>query len=107
MSTAVKPETEQTFEANVLKSDKPALVDFWASWCGPCRQLAPTTDAVAAELESEVSVFKVNVDENPNLARTYKIQSIPALILFKDGAELRRATGNISKQQVVDFIQKG
>ena len=107
MSTAVKPETEQTFEANVLKSDKPALVDFCASWCGPCRQLAPTIDAVAEELESEVSVFKVNVDENPNLARTYKIQSIPALILFKDGAELRRATGNISKQQVVDFIQKG
>jgi thioredoxin 1 len=107
MATAVKAESEQTFENNVLKATKPALVDFWASWCGPCRMLAPTIDAVASEMEEQISVFKVNVDENPALAKAYKIQSIPALLLFQDGKEVRRVTGNISKQQVLDFIKNG
>jgi thioredoxin 1 len=107
MATAVKAESEQTFENNVLQATKPALVDFWASWCGPCRMLAPTIDAVASEMEEQISVFKVNVDENPALAKGYKIQSIPALLLFQDGKEVRRVTGNISKQQVLDFIKNG
>jgi thioredoxin 1 len=77
--------SESTFDAEVLKSDKPVLVDFWAEWCGPCRMVSPILDQIASENSDKLDIVKVNVDENPQLAMDYQITSIPALKVFKGG----------------------
>ncbi len=77
--------SESTFDAEVLKSDKPVLVDFWAEWCGPCRMVSPILDQIASEHSEKLDIVKVNVDENPQLAMQYQITSIPALKVFKGG----------------------
>ncbi len=83
----------QNFEAEVLQSDQPVLVDFWATWCGPCRMLAPTLELLASRYEGRVKVGKVNVDEHPDLAARYEISSIPAVLLFQNGTVKERLIG--------------
>ena len=94
MSTAV---TEQSFEQEVLQSDKPVIVDFWAEWCGPCHAVAPVLDKIAEERSDEVKLVKVNIDEEQELARRYGIMSIPAMIIFRDGEPAVAAVGAMPK----------
>jgi len=94
-----------SFEADVMQSDKPALVDFWAEWCGPCKMIAPLLDEAANEYADRMSVVKLNVDENPNIAQKFGIRSIPTLILFKDGAVQAQKLGAMSKSQLTEFLE--
>ena len=96
--------TKTNFEAEVLKSDKPVLVDFWAPWCGPCRMLAPVLAEVAEEKGDKIKVGKVNVDENPELAAQYGISGIPAMLLFKDGKVVATSVGFKPKAELEAFI---
>ncbi|NIL95512.1 MAG: thioredoxin TrxA, partial [Woeseiaceae bacterium] len=88
----------------VLKADKPALVDFWAEWCGPCKMIAPLLDEAADEYAGRMSVVKLNVDENPAIAQQFGIRSIPTLMLFKDGAVQAQKLGAMSKSQLTEFL---
>ena len=85
--------TEQTFEAEVINSDKAVIVDFWAEWCGPCRAVAPVLDRIAEERADELIVVKVNIDEEPGLAQRYGVQSIPTMILFRNGEPDKATVG--------------
>jgi thioredoxin 1 len=96
---------DSNFEADVLNSDKPALVDFWAEWCGPCKMIAPILDEAANEYAEKMSVVKLNVDESPNVAQKFGIRSIPTLMLFKDGAVQAQKLGAMSKSQLVEFLE--
>ena len=104
MSERVKEVTDNSFEREVLQANKPVLVDFWAEWCGPCRMLAPTIDAIANEHSNVVSVVKLNVDDNPAAAATYGIKGIPTLILFAAGKEVERIVGAAGKDTIVRTI---
>jgi thioredoxin 1 len=98
--------TDQNFDEQVLKSDKPVLVDFWATWCGPCRAISPTVEAVAAEYADRTKVGKVNVDENMNVTSRYRITGIPALLLFKNGQVAEQLTGVQSKDALVKMLER-
>ncbi|MBA2340136.1 MAG: thioredoxin [Pyrinomonadaceae bacterium] len=106
MSEHVTDVTDQSFEADVLQSEKPVLVDFWAAWCAPCRMLAPTVDAVAEKYAGNASVVKLNVDENPGVSQRYGIKGIPTLILYKNGKEEERVVGATSKEAISRMIEK-
>jgi thioredoxin 1 len=106
MSEKVKYVTDSTFEKDVLQSDKPILVDFWAEWCAPCRMLAPTLDAVADKFAESAGVVKVNVDDNTSTAQRYGIKGIPTLILFSAGKEVERVVGATSKESISRMIEK-
>ena len=104
MSENIVHTSDDSFEADVMQSDKPALVDFWAEWCGPCKMIAPMLDEAATEYADRLSVVKLNVDENPNIAQKFGIRSIPTLILFKDGAVQAQKLGAMSKSQLTEFL---
>ncbi len=96
--------TAENFEAEVINSDKPILVDFWAPWCGPCRMIAPVVAEIAYEYRGVVKVGKVNIDDEPALAESYQVSSIPTILYFKDGKIIGSAIGVISKEQFIEMI---
>jgi thioredoxin 1 len=100
MSEHVHEVTDQSFENEVLKSEVPVLVDFWAEWCTPCKALAPTVEAVAKEYGSAVKVVKLNIDESNQVPMKYGIKGIPTLLLFKGGNEVDRSVGNQPKERI-------
>jgi len=98
--------TDANFEAEVLKHPSPVMVDFWASWCGPCRTMAPIIEAIAAEYEGKLKVAKINVDEHQSMAAKYAIMSIPTLIIFKEGEEIDRLVGFIAQKNLAEKIKE-
>jgi thioredoxin 1 len=98
--------TDQNFEAEVLKSDKPVLVDFWAEWCGPCRMMAPAVEAIADEYAGRVKVGKMNVDESPSTPPRYQIRGIPTLLVFKDGQVREQYVGATTKDTLVKMLER-
>lgn len=95
--------TKENFEEQVLHSDKPVLLDFWASWCGPCRMVSPTIDEIASE-RSDIKVGKVNVDEQPELASAFQVMSIPTLVVMKGGKVVNRTMGAQPKAQILSLL---
>ena len=98
--------TTDNFETEVLGSDVPVLVDFWATWCMPCRMLAPVIEEIASENEGKIKVGKVNVDENPDLARKYRGMSIPTVLVFKNGELTATSVGMDSKENILKLLEK-
>ena len=95
--------TSQNFEEEVLKSEKPILIDFWATWCGPCKTMAPIVEEIAEE-RTDIKVCKIDVDQEPELARQYRVMSIPTFLVFKEGEVVKRDMGVMSKEEVEGLV---
>jgi thioredoxin 1 len=102
--TSIVHTTDATFDTDVLKSDKPVLLDFWAEWCGPCKMIAPILDEIATQYQDRIRVAKLNIDENPATPPKYGIRGIPTLILFKNGTVEAQKVGAVSKSQLAAFL---
>jgi thioredoxin 1 len=97
--------TDQNFESDVLGSDEYVLVDFWAEWCGPCKQLAPIIDEVANDMKGSLKVCKVNIDQNPETPSKYNVRGIPTLVIFKNGEAVATKVGSLPKSSLVEWIE--
>ncbi|MGW0434577.1 thioredoxin [Micromonospora sp. NPDC003197] len=102
---AVKPVTDGSFVGDVLQSDKPVLVEFWAEWCMPCRKVAPLLEEIAGEMGDKVSIVKLNIDENPETARAYRVMSVPTITVFKGGEPVQSVAGAKPKGALVKMIE--
>ncbi|WP_345798332.1 thioredoxin TrxA [Castellaniella sp. MT123] len=106
MSDSIKHVSDASFQSDVLQSDLPVLVDYWAEWCGPCKMVAPLLDEAAAKYQGRVTIAKLNVDDNPNSAAKYGIRGIPTLMLFKDGKIASTKVGALSRAQLQAFLDE-
>ncbi|MEM1169787.1 MAG: thioredoxin [Cyanobacteria bacterium P01_H01_bin.35] len=104
--SAAEPVTDSSFEKEVINSDLPVLVDFWAPWCGPCRMVTPIVDEISQQYEGKIKVVKVNTDENPNVASQYGIRSIPTLMIFKGGQRVDMVVGAVPKTTLANTLEK-
>lgn len=104
MSDLIKHTTDADFEQDVLKSEQPVLLDFWAEWCGPCKMIAPILDTLAEEYQDRLRIVKLNIDENPQTPPKYNIRGIPTLLLFRDGSVAAQQVGAVSKSQLEAFL---
>lgn len=100
-----KPVTDATFASEVLRSDKPVLVDFWAEWCAPCRKVEPLLEEIATEMAGKVSIVKLNIDENPETARAYRVMSVPTLTVFRGGEPVNSVAGARPKGDLIRLIE--
>lgn len=103
--TFMKQVTDDSFDADVLKSDTPVLVDFWAEWCGPCRQIAPALEEISAELGERLVVAKINIDENPMTPSKYGVRGIPTLMIFKNGQVSATKIGALPKSKLMEWVE--
>ena len=103
---ATKNTTDENFENEVLKSDKPTLVDFWAEWCGPCKQVAPILDEISNEMSGQLIVAKHNIDEQPNIPTKYGVRGIPTMLIFKGGELKATKVGTTTKSNIVSWIKE-
>ena len=97
--------SDQSFEDDVIKASTPVLVDYWAEWCGPCKQIAPALEEIASEMDGRVSVAKLNIDENPQTPQKYGVRGIPTLMLFKDGQVAATKVGALPKGRLIDWLE--
>jgi thioredoxin 1 len=104
--SSVPSVTDETFEQEVIQSNVPVLVDFWAPWCGPCRMVAPVVEDVATQFEGQIKVVKLDTDQNPNVASQYGIRSIPTLMIFKGGQKVDMVVGAVPKSTIASTLEK-
>ncbi|MGE4011368.1 MAG: thioredoxin [Alphaproteobacteria bacterium] len=97
--------TDASFDRDVLKSSKPVLVDFWAEWCGPCKQIAPAHEDMAKDLDTKITIAKLNIDENPSTPQTYNVRGIPTLMVFKDGQVAGVKVGSLPKSKLYEWVE--
>ncbi len=105
MGQNTKTVTDQSFQADVLGAEKPVLVDFWAEWCGPCRMIAPALEEIAADLGDQVTIAKINIDENPDTPGRYGVRGIPTMLLFKNGEAVAQKVGAAPRSQIQQWLE--